>query len=223
MEKYKGVFGSWYERFIPIITSSEFDKLGETIAKLRKIETVCPSRENVFRCFRETEVEKTCIVIWGMDPYPTEGVADGLAFSTSDDIATPKSLVKIHKAIEDDCYHGLKVEASNDLTYLAKQGVLLYNSSLTVAKGRPGSHQEHWEWFSNEFVDLLNNIDWPIHIIAMGAISAKFAKNINHSVHTIEHPAAAVYRGGIWNHDECFKKANEFLYKNYGPLTTIKW
>lgn len=220
---YKSIFGEWYDRLVPVILSPEFQKLGATIANLRKVQSVFPARENVFRCFKETNPSSLLCVIWGMDPYPTKNVADGLAFSTSDSNPTPQSLRKIHKAIEEDIYHGLNLEQSNDLSYLAKQGVLLYNSALTVAEGLPGSHQEHWNWFSHELVDVLNNLEYQIPVISMGKVAQGFTKNLSQPVINVEHPAAAVYHGGIWKHENCFQKANEIIAHYYGPYTTIKW
>ena len=216
IEIYKTMLGTWYNKLIPVISDSNFDKLGNSIAKLRKIETVYPNTKNVFKCFRETNADNFTIVIWGEEPYSTKDTADGLCLSTSASV-TPLPLLKFLNGIEQDCYGGLNLNFSNDLTYLAKQGVLLYNSNLTVGAGKKLNHQEYWEWFSNEMVDVLNNIDYPIHVISLGEVAKKYTDKLTCSVHQIDYPQ------DNWNHDNCFQKANEFLFSHYGSLNTILW
>jgi uracil DNA glycosylase len=214
MEKYKATFGSWYERFIPIIASSEFERLANIIAKLRKFQPVYPERADVFKCFRETDLEKTSIIIWNDEPYANK-VSDGLAFSAKDALNTPYILSRFQGEIENQIYGGLNLDLDNDLSYLAKQGVLLYNSNLTVSTT---SHDDHWKWFNYEFVDLVNNLDWPVHVISIGELSKQYTQFLTCSVHQIDHPVMP-----YWDADNCFIKANNFLRTNYGPLTTIKW
>lgn len=214
MEKYKATFGSWYDKFIPIIASSEFEKLGNTIAKLRKVQDVYPERADIFRCFRETNLTETSIIIWHDEPYANK-YSDGLAFSAKNSINTPFILSRFQSEIENQIYGGLNLELDNDLAYLAKQGVLLFNSNLTISAN---SHDEHWKWFNYEFVDLINNLDWPIHVISIGEVAKQYTQLLTCSVHQIESPILPV-----WDADNCFIKANNFLRTNYGPLTTIKW
>lgn len=214
MEAYKNLFGSWYEKFIPIFTDPEFAKLGNTIAKLRLVSKVYPDKKDVFRCFRETELKKLSVIIWSEQPYCTQ-YSDGLAFSTNDVLIEPKELYKFRRAIENQIYQGLNLAIEEDLSYLSKQGVLLYNSNLTTSAV---SHTQYWEWFNNEFVDLINNLDWPIHVISMGDLAKKYTDHLTCSVQQIQHPSES-----NWDSKDCFLIANQFLHKHYGPLTTIKW
>jgi len=214
IEAYKDTFGTWYEKFVPILMDPEFEKLGNTIAKLRKVTKVYPDRKDVFRCFKETNLKNLSVIIWSEQPY-YDKISDGLAFSSNEPMIEPVELSKFKKAIEDQLYFGLNLNAENDLSYLSKQGVLLYNSNLTVSSIH---HVQMWKWFNNEFVDLINNLDWPIHIISMGDLAHSYTNHLVHSVHQIEHPSEP-----NWDSENCFNVANEFLKKNYGPLTTIKW
>ena len=64
----------------------------------------------------------------------------------SKDIKIPPSLLNIFKEIKNDI--GKEVPKSGNLEYLAKQGVLLLNSVLTVRHGKPGSHRNKgWNYF----------------------------------------------------------------------------
>lgn len=210
MERFRATFGSWYEKFIPIISSSEFQKLGATVNTLRKVTKVYPKQSDVFRCFRETPIDKFSILIWNDSPY--EGPHnDGLAFSTNQTV-TPFILDRFQRAIEQDCYEGLNLNFSTDLTELANQGVLLFNTALTVP------NYKDWEWFNYEFVDLLNNLDLPIHTISIGESSHKFTDLLQSSIHKVESISISK-----WNHDNCFKEANKFINKNYGITQKIIW
>ena len=57
------------------------------------LKKIClPKKENIFNAFNLTPLENVKVVILGQDPYPTEGVAMGLAFSVSKETKIPKSL-----------------------------------------------------------------------------------------------------------------------------------
>lgn len=94
---------------------------------------VNPARDRVFRAL-ELPLEEVRVVLLGQDPYPGRGVADGLAFSTLQG-TTPASLRNIHREICSEL--GQARPVCNDLTYLFKQGVLLYNTSLISLEGKP--------------------------------------------------------------------------------------
>ena len=94
MEIYKSVFGTWYNKMLPIISSNHFQELGKSLANLRKTEKVYPERQNVFRCFRETNINQTIVIIWSDEPYASN-VSDGLAFSANSPIS-PYVLDKIN-------------------------------------------------------------------------------------------------------------------------------
>jgi uracil-DNA glycosylase len=216
MEIYKPVFGTWYNKMLPIISSNHFQELGKSLANLRKTEKVYPERQNVFRCFKETNIEKTIVIIWSDEPYASN-VSDGLAFSADSPI-TPYILNKIHLEIENQIYDGLKLNYENDLSYLSLQGVLLYNSNLTVSKF---NHDELWKQFNYEFVDLLNSLDWPIYIISMGDLAKQYTQLIKNdyiTVQEINHPSES-----YWEANNCFVECNKFLNKHYGPLIEIIW
>lgn len=100
---------------------------------------VYPPSHLIFNAFAQTPVDQVTVVILGQDPYHGAGQAQGLSFSVPDGIALPPSLQNIFKEIANDC--GGVPPKSGDLTYLAKQGVLLLNAILTVRADSPASHQ----------------------------------------------------------------------------------
>ncbi|MDP5051679.1 MAG: uracil-DNA glycosylase, partial [Candidatus Planktophila sp.] len=88
-----------------------------------------PEYNLIFRALSQA-VDSTRVVIFGQDPYPTKGVANGLAFSVDASVKTiPASLRNIFKELEED----LGVTRSNgDLSDWADQGVMLINRILST-------------------------------------------------------------------------------------------
>src|ERR1700743_3387990 len=106
--------------------------------------TYLPAGENVLRAFSQP-FHQVRILIVGQDPYPTPGHPVGLSFSVAPDVRPlPKSLINIFQEYSSDL--GFPPPANGDLSPWSKQGVLLLNRALTVAPGRPNSHQgKGWE------------------------------------------------------------------------------
>ena len=83
------------------------------------------------------------------------GQANGLAFSVEKDTKIPPSLINIYKELGEDI--NLQPPNHGDLSFWAKQGVLLLNSVLTVVKGEPASHSDKgWEIFTDKVIEILN-------------------------------------------------------------------
>lgn len=104
-----------------------------------------PPRHLLFRGLYRVPPRKVRVLVLGQDPYPTEGDADGVAFSVRNarwpDL--PPTLKNIFQEYQDDL--GYPPPYSGDLTPWCDQGVLLWNAYPSCALGRPGSH--HWpEW-----------------------------------------------------------------------------
>ena len=86
-----------------------------------------PPRQLLFNAFKLTPLDKVKVVIIGQDPYHEPGQAMGLSFSVPSTVKVPPSLINIYKEIADEYDTNIDM-SSGDLTYLAKQGVLLLNS-----------------------------------------------------------------------------------------------
>lgn len=102
---------------------------------------LCPEYKNIFSAFTFFKPSETKVVIIGQDPYPGEGVADGLSFSSK---KIPQSLKTIFECLVNQ---KLIAEIPNhgNLTSWAKQGVLLLNAALTTEVGIP-NHPDHKIW-----------------------------------------------------------------------------
>ena len=168
-----------------------------------------------------TPLNEVKVVILGQDPYHEVNQAHGLAFSVLCK-KLPPSLLNIYKEMESDL--NVKVNQDGNLDYLAKQGVLLLNTSLTVREHMANSHSNKgWEIFTDNCIKLLNIQDRPIVFILWGrnAISkTKFLNNPKHLVLTSVHPSPLSAYNGFFG-SKPFSKTNDFLKNN--NVEPIKW
>lgn len=170
---------SWVSVIGDEFSKPYMQKLSQWLEYQRKSATIYPESEDVFKALKLCPFDKTKVVILGQDPYHN-GVADGLAFSfrggQRESIGKKQSLDLILKEIEDDVYDGFNVNYDYDLSYLAKQGVLLLNTVLTVFRGKPLSHAKTgtspgvgWEQLTDTILYNLLKSNKPIVYILWGA------------------------------------------------------
>lgn len=183
---------------------------------------VYPPREKLYAAFDLCPLDQVRVVILGQDPYHEAGQAQGLAFSVPEGMRIPPSLVNIYKEIEDE-YH-VCLDRSGDLSDWAGQGVLLINRILTVEEGRPLSHAKiGWSEFTDDLLDLLNDLDQPIVFLLWGAharSAKKWLTNPKHLVLESAHPSPLSARRGFFKNGH-FQAANAFL-KEHGERE-IDW
>ena len=183
--------------------------------------TCYPEYKNIFHAFDATPLDKVKVVILGQDPYHEPNQAHGLAFSVLCD-KLPPSLVNIYKEMENDL--GIKINQDGNLDYLAKQGVLLLNTVLTVRAHEAFSHKSFgWTIFTDHVIEYLDSLDQPIVFMLWGKQAEKkkeLLNNPNHLVLITSHPSPFSARRGFFgcNH---FKQANTFLKEN--NVEEIDW
>lgn len=187
--------------------------------------TVYPPPGRIFAAFDACPFEDVKVVIIGQDPYHGPGQANGLCFSVSDGIAMPPSLVNIFKEIMAEEGKGSQpLPASGNLEYLARQGVLLLNATLTVEAHRAGSHQGRgWETFTDAAIRALNARRSGIVYMLWGSYAIRKASMIDsrrNLVLTSPHPSPlSAYRGFFGNGH--FAAANNYLAGQ--GKNTIQW
>jgi uracil-DNA glycosylase len=128
------------------------DLLDGIESKLVGIQDLTPRQNQVMRAF-ELPVEDIRVLVLGQDPYPTGGMACGLAFAHAPGTKTPQSLKNLMKELQTDLPG---VSASADLASWSKQGVILLNSALTTVVGSSGLHQSLWRKFIEEVIVALD-------------------------------------------------------------------
>ena len=217
---------TWNEVFESIKSKDYALKLNAFLDEEYKNHVIYPSRDNMFNAFKLTPLENVKVVIFGQDPYHEPGQAMGLSFSVPNDIKAPPSLINIYKEIQLEFNTHMK-DMGGDLTYLAKQGVLLLNTILTVREHAPLSHNiKEYNLFMQDIISTLNSLEQPIVFLLWGGNAKGFSKyltNKNHLILTATHPSPLGANHGGWFGCNHFIKTNEFLLKNgVKPINWVK-
>lgn len=185
---------------------------------------IYPPREKIFNAFSLTSPNSIKVVLIGQDPYHEPNQAMGLSFSVPRGTKLPPSLINIYKEIENDL--GVSMDFSNgDLTYLAKQGVLLLNSYLTVREGEPLSHKNaYYSNFSKDVYEYIDSLPQPIVFILWGSFAISFSKfihNPNRLILKSGHPSPLSANRGLFFNNHHFSKTNDYLISH--GLSPIDW
>lgn len=205
-----------------------------------------PLNEDVFKAFRLTPLDRLKAVIIGQDPYHqiTYGLPDacGLCFSYRRDFPIPprSSLRNIFTAIKTKNYPDFIIPNHGDLTSWAKQGVLLFNSALTVAPNSPNSDTDRWKSVSSILLTKITEMVPGVIILAWGGEALKVInpiinkcvnwdtdnttarKNINSKpiLLSTSHPSGFAFKKGFLD-SQHFLKVNMILELQGKP--TINW
>lgn len=146
-----------------IIPETRVQVLNENGEEEYEDRNIFPILPNVFRTFHFTKLRDVKLIIIGQDPYhnlsknPRDKTlgncsATGLCFDVNDSVINP-SLQNIYKKMESEGFHPKR---DGNLEYLAKQGVLLLNMTLSVEQGKPNSHLKLWVSFRNEVISYID-------------------------------------------------------------------
>jgi len=203
---------SWEELILQETKKPYWDKLAAFIQEEEKHFFVFPPRSYRFMALELTPLDKVKVIILGQDPYPGYGQANGLAFSVNRGIEIPRSLQNIFQEMINDVH--IPVPHHGDLSCLARQGVLLLNTVLSVREGAPLSHADKgWEHFTDEVIKTLNEQNRKIVFMLWGnkAIAKKhLLTNPNHLILTAPHPSPLSASRGFFGCRH-FSQANAFL------------
>lgn len=176
-----------------------------------------PEFENVFRTLSRS-IESSRVVIFGQDPYPSKGHANGLAFSVNKSVSPlPPSLRNIFAELASDV--GVQ-RLDGDLTDWFNQGVLLVNRVLSTEVGISLAHSDFgWEEVTQSIAQELGKRE----VVAIlwgknaGELSSFFpAERRIESVHPS--PLSA-YRGFFGS--KPFSRCNQILLSN--NQSVINW
>ena len=202
-----------------ILLKDEFQKpyylnLRKFLVQEYKTQTIYPNMNNIFNALKYTDYKDVKVVILGQDPYHQPNQAHGLCFSVLKGVNPPPSLQNMYKEIYAE--YGYPIPAHGELTYWAKQGVLMMNTVLTVRESQPNSHKGMgWEIFTDNVITLLNQRPEPMVFLLWGAnarAKKKIITNPNHLVLESAHPSPLSAYNGFFGNGH-FKKANEFCIK----------
>ena len=215
---------TWNEFFQSIQNKEYSINLHKFLDKEYENNICYPPRQLLFNAFKLTPLNKVKVVIIGQDPYHEPGQAMGLSFSVPDTVKVPPCLINIYKEIADE-YDTTIDMSSGDLTYLAKQGVLLLNSILSVRAHLPMSHNiKEYEMFFNDVLEVLDKQNHPIVFMLWGNSARKLKKLLHNPSHLIlesVHPSPLAANHGGWFGNNHFRLANEYLKKN--KVKPVDW
>ncbi len=177
---------------------------------------IAPTKDKLYRALELTSLNDVKVVIFGQDPYPTKGVATGLAFSSNGKL--PGSLRNMFKELNTD----LGVErVDTNLSDWAEQGVLLLNTSLMVEVGNAGSHSKvGWMDVTVQVIEQINNIERKVVFVLLGNHAQKLEKYIAENNHVLKftHPSPLSASRGFFG-SKPYSKINQLLEdEGYAPI-----
>ena len=211
----------WKEALREEFLSEYFAKIKENLLSAKAREIVYPPGNLIFNAFNLTPFERVRAVILGQDPYHGAHQAMGLSLSVPRGVRIPPSLVNIYKEIKSDL--GISEPASGDLSYWAKQGVLLLNASLSVGANRANSHSGFgWQIFTDAVIKILSARRQSLVFMLWGNFAKAKSALIDaqkHLILTAAHPSPLA--GGAFFGCRHFSRCNEYL-RAHG-LGEIDW
>ena len=211
----------WGRVLKPFIFSIEFEKILTDLYNMSNDgQRFTPVLKDVFRAFEECPYDELKVVIVGQDPYPTLGVADGIAFSCS---KSNKEQPSLRFILDEVTKIYPFYDRPLDLKRWSNQGVLLLNTALTTEVGKIGKHYELWAPFVAYVFDYLKNFCPGLVYVYMGKKSQEWSDMCgeNCTKFMVSHPASAAYNGSKWDSKGVLREVQltvKHLY-NY----TIHW
>ena len=187
--------------------------------------SVFPPREEILNALASTPLDEVKAVIFGQDPYPQSSpqYAHGLAFSVRPGTTPlPASLANIFRELKDDV--GTE-RTDGNLSEWAEQGVLLLNTSLTVAAGSRGSHSSiGWKRLVKDVIECINEQKEHVVFLLWGNHAKSLEMYIDSSRHHViksAHPSPLSANKGGWFGTKPFSRANKYLTEH--GIEPIRW
>ncbi|ATZ17854.1 uracil-DNA glycosylase [Mesoplasma melaleucae] len=199
------------------------EKIDQTInLAYTQTDVVYPKKEDCLRLFDLINPQDVKVVIIGQDPYHNPKQANGIAFSASNEIKTPKSLINIFKELDSDL--NINHYQNNDLSGWVKQGVLLINTCWTVIENNPGSHAKlGWQAIVSDILNTLNKSNPNIVYCLWGNYAKGIYENLEYKTNNVissAHPSPFSYLKSFKD-TKPFSKINAILLNN--KLSPIDW
>ncbi|CAK9189268.1 unnamed protein product [Sphagnum troendelagicum] len=206
---------------------------------------IVPKRQKVLSFMDNLPLEMVNVVIIGQDPYDSETLATGLAFSIPRDKPLTASLKNIEKAIISQfSMSGSTCFRNGSLEFWKRQGVLLINSALTTTPGsnsyfppssgssswqmsknkRDEKHYDIWKPFILNLIEYINNSMDGVVFMFWGYQASMFRKEskfVERTKNLYLEAAHPVNRSGKFADNNNFVVCNEFLIEN--GKRPIKW
>lgn len=180
----------------------------DAIETALKGEVIAPDFDMVMRAL-SVPIDSIQVVIFGQDPYPKEGLANGLAFGAAGgNKLLPPSLRNIFTELRSDC--GEFAIENSELLHWAEQGVLLLNRILTTRVGQSLAHSEiGWQVITDEVARVLGQRDVIAILWGKFAIELKIHFKPALTICSTHPSPLSAYRGFFGS--KPFSKTNKLL------------
>jgi len=201
-----------------IISKTEKD-LNELIHKNTLNIFLPKEQKDIFKIFKICTPNDIKVVVLGQDPYYADiNQANGIAFAVHEHLKIPPSLKNIFKELKNN-YPDATIDKT--LESWVKSGVFLLNTSLTVTKGKPGSHMNIWKSFTDHVIQKLSKDYDSIIFVLLGNFAEKkrdliCTNNNKNRILSYSHPSPL----SCYKTDKPFIGSN--LFKNINGLLNNK-
>ncbi len=201
--------------------SEQWNQIQHNVTALEYRSNVTPIRPFWFQAMSQTTPDAVKCVILGQDPYPSKGLANGLAFSVLPSVSPiPPSLRSIHQEYVSDL--GYTLPTNGSLLQWARRGVLLWNTILTTEVGKPRAHVGWgWERLTVEVLQKVAAKEEPVVFLLWGQDAQEYETLVNRAHHLVikaPHPSPLSAMRGFFGHRP-FTRTNTHL----GNDRAIDW
>lgn len=183
---------------------------------------IYPPGELIFNALNTTPFDEVKVVILGQDPYHGPNQAHGLCFSVKPGVPVPPSLRNIYQELHQDL--GLQTPTHGYLQTWAEHGILLLNATLTVEKGKAGSHQgKGWEIFTDAVIQAINQKRENVVFLLWGSYAQQKGAFIDGNKHLLlkaPHPSPFSANRGFFGCRH-FSLTNQYLQAQ--SLEPVDW
>lgn len=228
MKKLIDKFYSWTDLISNSSIAVDIEILLEQVDILYENSVVYPTKENLFRVFKECPYDDVKVVILGQDPYHNTfkdiPSACGIAFATENGYINPSLRVMFKELSRSgNSVYGNPVVQGKKLIDWCNQGVLMLNTSLTVEEGKPESHVRVWKRFTESLITSLSREKRDLVWLLMGKHAQAFKENIiSGDIINTPHPMVDVYGNkDIFVGSNVFLNINDILIKQ--QKAPIQW
>jgi uracil DNA glycosylase len=224
-EKNKHHFGNWADKIQPFfhLLNPIYEEL-QSLSKRGK--NIFPTCEKTFRVFQETDINEVKVLVVSLCPYHNITrekviIADGIALSCSNTNKEQPSLTKWYDALEKE-FPQETIIRDTDLSYLCKQGIMMYNFGLTVENMKAESHNKLWEPFTKAFIEEVISLT-GVPVIMLGKNTHKVEKWLYPMQwkFKLDHPSFAARTETDWDTEGVFKKVKKIVLDMNGE--ELKW
>ena len=162
---------TWGQKLKYFVMSSYFDDVLDSLifrsVDLKKKFT--PQIKDLFMPFESCSYEDVSVVILYPEPAVEIYKSNGLALSFDNESFKLNKCVPYHNALLLQSIHNVRIgdkKFNYNLLPWAKQGVFLYNTTLTsMIDKKVSSHKEIWAEFTYAVIELLNRMDKDLVIL----------------------------------------------------------